>query len=264
MNFYFLYDLPNWLFASVIILFFVIFGLIGLMLTRKFVKRLHHTDQSHNDIVSYYLAAMTVFYGITLGLVAAGTWNTYSSLNNKVDEEAQVVASIYRDVRAYPDTLKSKLQHDLKNYVDNVIHVSWPQQRMGVLPTQSGLYLDTFQNHLMSYKPETIRDQVIEAEVFRQFNNLVEARRSRINSTHTGLPAVMWTLVVIGAMVCIVVSWFFDVKNFAMHVAMTILLAGLLGLMIYLIGTMDNPFRGKINVTPAALEMLYHQMVKHP
>jgi hypothetical protein len=60
------------------------------------------------------------------------------------------------------------------------------------------------------------------------------------------------------------VSWFFDVKSFAMHVAMTILLSGLLGLMIYLIGTMDNPFRGKISVTPAALEMLYHQMIKHP
>jgi hypothetical protein len=264
MNFYFLYDLPNWLFASVIILFFVSFGLIGLVLTRKVIKRLHHADQAHNDIVSYYLAAMTVFYGITLGLVAAGTWNTYSGLNNKVDEEAQVVASIYRDVRGYPDTLKTKLQHDLKNYVDNVIHVSWPMQRKGLLPTQSGLYLDTFQTHLMSYSPQNIRDQVLEAEVFRQFNNLVETRRSRINSTHTGLPAVLWTLVVIGGLVCIVVSWFFDVKSFAMHVAMTILLSGLLGLMIYLIGTMDNPFRGKISVTPAALEMLYHQMIKRP
>ncbi|WP_342645497.1 hypothetical protein [Mucilaginibacter sp. CSA2-8R] len=207
---------------------------------------------------------MTVFYGITLGLVAAGTWNTYSSLNAKVDEEAQVVASIYRDVRCYPDSLKDELQKDLRNYVDNVIRVSWPQQRKGLLPTQSGLYLDTFQTHLMSYNPQTIRDQVLEAEMFKQFNNLVEIRRSRINSTHTGLPAVLWTLVVIGGMICIVVSWFFDVKNLSMHVAMTTLLAGLLGLMIYLIGTMDNPFRGKISVTPAALEMLYHQMVKHP
>lgn len=263
MNFYFLYDLPNWLFASVIILFFVSFGLIGLILSRKIIKRLHQADQAHNDIVSYYLAAMTVFYGITLGLVAAGTWNTYSSLNNKVDEEAQVVASIYRDVRGYPDTLKRKLQRDLRNYVHNVIYVSWPQQRKGLLPTQSGLYLDTFQTHLMSYRPQTIRDQILEAEVFRQYNNLVEARRSRINSTHTGLPAVLWTLVVIGGMVCIVVSWFFDVKSFAMHASMTVLLAGLLGLMIYLIGTMDNPFRGKISVTPAALEMVYHQMVKN-
>ncbi len=264
MSFYFLYDLPNWLFASVIILLFVSFGLIGLLCTRKIVKRLHQEDYAHNDIVSYYLAAMTVFYGITLGLVAAGTWNTYSGLNAKVDEEAQSVASIYRDVRGYPDSLKNKLQRDLRNYVCNVIHVSWPLQRKGLLPTQSGLYLDTFQTHLMSYNPQTVRDQVIEAEVFKQFNNLVEIRRSRINSTHTGLPAVLWTLVVIGGMICIVVSWFFDVKSLSMHVCMTVLLAGLLGLMIYLIGTMDNPFRGKISVTPAALEMLYHQLVKHP
>ena len=263
MNLYWVYDLPNWLFAVLTIVVFICFGLIGLFATRKVVKRLHHADHSHNDIVSYYLAAVTVFYGITLGLVAVGTWDTYSNLSTKVDQEAQVVASIYRDVRGYPEPWRSRLQNDMKGYVYNVIHVSWPLQRRGLLPSQSGLYLDTFQTHLMNYEPKTIRDQILETEVFKQFNNLVEVRRSRIDSTHTGLPGVLWALVIAGGLICIVVSWFFDVKSFGMHLSMTLLLAGLLGLMIFLIGTMDNPFRGKISVTPAPLEMLYQQMVKH-
>jgi nitrate reductase gamma subunit len=70
---YWVYDIPNWLFAFLCIGVFVAFGLLGLTLTRRFVRRVHREDHSHNDVVGFYLAAVTVFYGITLGLVAVGT-----------------------------------------------------------------------------------------------------------------------------------------------------------------------------------------------
>ncbi len=60
---YWAYSLPNWLFALLCISSFIGFGLAGLPLTRKFVRRVHQKDHSHNDIVGYFLAAMTVFYG---------------------------------------------------------------------------------------------------------------------------------------------------------------------------------------------------------
>jgi hypothetical protein len=40
---------------------------------------------------------------------------------------------------------------------------------------------------------------------------------------------------------------------------MTILFSALLGLMIYLIAALDNPYRGKISVTPEPLERVYQQ-----
>ena len=88
MDLHWLYDLPNWLFGATIIGVFTAIGLAGLFLTRRLVRRLHRIDHSHNDIVGFYLAAITVFYGITLGLVAVGTWETYSDVQNKVDHEA--------------------------------------------------------------------------------------------------------------------------------------------------------------------------------
>lgn len=88
MRLYWLYDLPNWLFGALTVIVFAVIGLGGLYLTRGWVRRLHGVDHSHNDIVGFYLAAVTVFYGITLGLLAVGTWTTYSEVQGKVDHEA--------------------------------------------------------------------------------------------------------------------------------------------------------------------------------
>ena len=47
-----------------------------------------------------------------------------------------------------------------------------------------------------------------------------------------------------------------------MHFWMTVMFSGLLGLMIFLLAAMDNPFRGQISVGPEAFEMVYEQLMK--
>ena len=63
MNMYWVYDLPNWLFGTLTVAVFVMIGLAGLYLTHAWARRLHIVDHSHNDIVGFYLAAVTVFMG---------------------------------------------------------------------------------------------------------------------------------------------------------------------------------------------------------
>jgi hypothetical protein len=41
----------------------------------------------------------------------------------------------------------------------------------------------------------------------------------------------------------------------------TILFSGLLALLIFLIAVMDNPYRGKIGVSPEPLERVYEQIM---
>ena len=230
--------------------------------TRKFVRNVHQTDHSHNDIVGYYLAAVTVFYGITLGLVAVGTWNTYSEVETKVDREAQIVASLYRDVSSYPEPSRTLLTGDLRDYVRQVIDVSWPQQRKGIVPAGSSLMMDSLQQHIIAYEPNTAGQQILHAETYKQFNNLVEARRSRLDSVNASIPTSLWALVIIGALISITVTLFFDTASFSMHVCMTTLMSGLLGLIIFLVGTLDNPFRGRVSVGPQPLEKVYQQLMR--
>ena len=261
MNLYWVYDLPNWIFGTLTVFVFVVVGLAGLYATRGWVRRLHHIDHSHNDIVGFYLAAVTVFYGITLGLLAVGTWTTYADVQARVEREAIALGGLYRDIDAYPEPVRSIMQDDLRKYARQVIDVGWPMQQRGIVPNNATGILNKFQEDFMSFEPMNERQKILAAEVYRSFNDLVESRRARLNSVTSEMPGPLWTLVILGAVICVGMTWFFHTASFSIHIWMTILFSGLMGLMIYLVAALDNPYRGKVSVTPDPLEQVYQQVM---
>ncbi len=261
MDFHWLYDLPNVLLGALIVCFFTVIGIAGLFLTRSSVRRLHRIDHSHNDIVGFYLSAITVFYGITLGLVAVGTWGTYSDVEARVDHEAVAVGALYRDVSAFPDPIRSRLQNDLRGYVRAVIDVGWPMQQRGIVPNNASGALSDFQTHFMSFEPSTERQKIVAAEAYRAFNDLTESRRARLNSVTAEMPGPLWVLVVAGALLSIATTWLFHTASFSMHLWLTVLFSVLIGLLVYLIVALDNPYRGRVSVGPEPLERVYQQIM---
>lgn len=257
---YWIYNLPNWLFSLICIGAFAIFGLAGLLLSRRHIRRLHRINHSHNDIVSYFLAAVSVFYGITLGLLAVATWTNFSDVDSKVDREAQALSGLARDVGALPNETARLVHTDISRYLNEVIHVSWQQQRKGLVPSGENAFVDRLQLDLMGFDPKNSRQQMVQSEAYHQFNEFIEARRARLDSVQMGMPACLWALVISGALITILVTLFFDVASLAMHLWMTLLLSGLLGLMVFMTAALDNPFRGNLSVTPDALELVYGRL----
>jgi hypothetical protein len=262
MNVYWIYDLPTWLFGFLTVAVAVAVGLVGFWATRKWVRRVHGDQHSHNEIVGFYLGAVCLFYGITLGLLAVGTWEAYSDVDTKVGEEASALAALYRDVSNYPDPKRTELQADLREYAHQVIDVAWPQQRRGIVPQNSADIVMVFQAHLAGFDPVTEGQKILHAEAYRGFDRIVELRRIRLRSVVAGLPGPLWSVVLVGAFLNIAMTWFFDMKSRSMHLWMTIMFSALLGLLIFLLAAMDNPFRGGISVGPEAFELVYEQLMK--
>jgi hypothetical protein len=257
MNMYWVYDLPNWLFGALTIALPVAFGLAGLYATRRWVGRVHGDRHSHNEVVGYYLGAVCVFYGITLGLLAVATWQTYSDLEARVGQEAAAVGTLYREVSTFPEPNRTELQSDLRQYVRQVIDVAWPQMRRGIVPQEEGVTLSVLQTHLTQFEPATEGKKTIYAETYRGFKQIAELRGRRLQGVQEGLAGPLWVVVLAGAFLTIAVTWFFDLRSQSMHSWMTVFLSALLGLLIYLLGALDNPFRGEISVSPEPFEIMY-------
>ncbi len=258
---YWLYDLPTWLFGTLTVGVFVAFGLGGLYATRGWVARLHNGEHAHNDLVGFYLAAVTVLYAVCVGLLAIGAWATYSEVQGKIDHEAAALGALYRDVGAYPEPARSLMQQDLRNYTRQVIDVGWPMQQHGIVPNNASATLNDFQEHFMSFEPQNERQNILATEAYRAFNDLTESRRARLNSVQDEMPGPLWALVLAGAVICIAVSWFLHGESFSVHFWMTVLFSSLLGLLIFLIAVLDNPYRGRLSVTPEPLERVYEQIM---
>jgi hypothetical protein len=262
MNMYWVYELPSWLFAALTMAVAVAIGLTGFYATRKWVRRVHGDEHSHNDIVGFFLGSIGLFYGITLGLVAVGTWQTFSDADSKVDQEASAVAALYRDVSNFPEPKRSELQAELRKYTRQLIDVGWPLQRRGIVGQINAGVVNTIQTHLASFEPATEGQKTLHAEAYREFSRIVELGRMRWKSVTAGLPVALWVVLLAGAFLNIAVTWFFHMRSQSMHFWMTVMFSGLLGMLIYLIADMDTPFRGEISIGPEAFEMVYQELMK--
>ena len=262
MNMYWVYNLPNWLFEVLTIFLFMAFSLVGLLVSRRWTHRLH-VQHSYNDIVGFYLAGITVLYGVTLGLLAIGAWTTFTEAQAKVAREAAALSSLYRSVGNLQEPVRSVLQDDLRDYARRVIEIGWPDQQRGIVPVENGVALDKFQKDLQSFQPATQAQMVLDEDISRGFDTLEESRSIRVDSVTEELPTPLWALIVMGALICIVVTWFFDMESRKMHIWMTLLFSGLLALMVFMVAALDNPYRGKISVSAEPLQRVYIQMT-HP
>ena len=83
----------------------------------------------------------------------------------------------------------------------------------------------------------------------------------RLHSVTTGIPAVMWYVVLIGALINISIVWMFEMR-FLAHLLLGGMLVFFLGAMIFLIAAMDNPLRGEVSVSSEAFELVYKSMLE--
>jgi Protein of unknown function (DUF4239) len=259
MNFYWVYDMPNWQFALLCITFFVVIAVSGLILLRKFIIS-RFIPQSHNDIVSFFMAGLNAIYGITLGLIAVGAWENFTEIDANVSNEASAISAVYQDTHNITGSLGDSMRAQIKEYTRYTIEDAWPQQRQGLLPHGGSQRLSIFQTTLSQYEPKTKNQEIVLAEIYQQFNKIIELRRIRLQNVTSGLPSAIWYVIFFGAFLNIIITWFFITDKFRVHVLMTVLFAALLGSLVFLVAAMDNPFRGEFSVGSDAFEIVMENM----
>jgi hypothetical protein len=257
---YWVYDISNTAFALLAVGSFILFGVGGLLAVRWLARRKSRNAMMANDVVSFYFSAIVGFYGITLGLISVGVWQTFNDADTKSSNEAAAVEAFYRDADGYPEPLRSNLRTRIAEYTRNVIDDAWPQQRRGLAPRGGSALISGIQKELYAFNPTNMREMAIHQETLGAFNRLIELRRLRTFSATTGLPATTWLVVMIGAAASIMLTWLFTVESLRQHLFLTGLYSALLGLLVFLIAALDNPYRGEFSVTPGAFEFVLERM----
>ena len=260
MSFLWIYDLPNWLLGVLTVLVVTGLSAAGLVASRPYVRRVVGPPPGYNDVVSYFLGAFGVFYGLTIGLIAVASWQNLADLEGLVNEEASALRVLDRAVILYPEPSRSQLHRLLVVYVDNVIEDEWPAQTRAEAPESGSPLLADFGRALADVEPATAGQQALHAETFQALNHYVELRRERLFSVGTGLPEVVWWVLVLGAALNIGLTYLFAVERLGVHLLLTLALAAFVALLVFLIAAMDHPFLGEFSVGPDAFVALRQQM----
>lgn len=260
MSFYWVYDLPGWLLCLLMVALGVGGAVLGLLATRAPARRRFGPPPGHNDIVSYYMQAIGVFYGLTLGLIAVATWQNYTEVDKLVAQEAAALRVLHANVSWYPRSVRGELNQGLLDYTDFVIEEEWPAQHQGVRLGTGQEHLLAFRRPLMEFDPANEGEKALHQDTLQSFDRYLELRGLRLSHVGIGVPALVWLVLIVGAVVSIVITYCFSMRRLWGLVVLTVVMAGFLSLLIFLIAMMDYPFRGEFAVGPDAFELARKQM----
>lgn len=258
-----LYEVSPRIAALIMVIVIESLALIGLVLVRRFViPRLHYHDGA-NDAVSGTVQAIGVFYGITVGLIAVGVWNTNSNASDLVSKEAASLGSLYRDVSEYPSPVRDELRAKLREYTLYVIDEAWPAQRKGHGQEITGgvKILNDFQSKLYSFQPANTSQSAFHSETLRAYNNLIEYRNLRIDAVGGGLSMVMWSVIWVGAAISIGIAYFFNIPDLRLHAILIMLMGGFLAMVLFMIVINDKPFYGAVSISSDPYKLILERLM---
>jgi hypothetical protein len=260
--FFWIYDQPTWAMALFFSAAFAVFGIAGLLVFRRTTYQWIHRSESTNEVVGFAMSSFALLYGLLLGLLAVAAYGSYTATGDGVTHEAASLSAPYRDVSGLPEPKRSELQASLRSYTREIIDVSWPLQQEGVVPVSAGKIMTDFTAQLQEFRPANLGEQALFAESLTQLNTLLQLRSLRLASVNSGIPDILWAVVLIGALINIVLLWMINTERHV-HIIITGTLSGFMGLVIFLIAAMDYPFRGDVSIDAAPFERVY-KMVMTP
>ena len=132
-----------------------------------------NASDKYNDVTNYYFTAIGVLYGLTLGLIAVGTWQNFNDVDTKVAKEANSLGALYRDLDGYPLGLRSEAENLLRDYAKVVIQEEWPAHQQGQVLDRSEVILEDFENKIMAFEPSSESEKIAHAEVIQSLGELV-------------------------------------------------------------------------------------------
>jgi hypothetical protein len=258
----FLFSLPLWFSAILLNVWLMGFALIGLWIERQHIlpgMRLKYDD-------AYFAAAVVqsamLLYGLIAALTAVGVWQKYSQVSDIVSGEASAINSVWGDLGGYPQPLRDAARDTLRGYTEQIIREEWPQQRRRQIPREGVAWMDRLQDQLFAFEPATESQKIIHAETLRSFNQLVQLRHQRLDAVQAGLPAVLWFVLLPGAMGCIVLCFFFQVENGRFQAVLLLGLAGFLAMVLFVVIALDRPFVGDMGITAESYQLIYNHHMK--
>ena len=257
-----LFDLPLLVTGPAIVGLLCLFAIGGLLLVRRRVLPRLRIGVEDSEFSGTMVQGIMVFYGLAVALIAVSVFQTYSDVSKIITGEASALNAIYRDVSSYPKPIRQDLQTELREYTDQVIHGAWPLQQRGKIPTAGVEHMSRFQAVLDKFEPATEGQKLLHGETLRAYNLLIQARRLRLDAASTGLPAVMWAVIVASAFIGLSATFFFKVEDARLHAILVTLLAVFMGLVIFMIFALDRPFRGDLGLGADPYQLIYDQLMK--
>jgi hypothetical protein len=239
-----LYSIPTAALGLAVVGLTVLLSILLLFAVRGLMQRIKHPG---NDVVYCFLGATGVIYALVLGLLAVAAWDSLKSVEDAATREAVEAGKLYWDLSGYAPADRERLRSMVREYLRTVIEDEWPQQQRGVMLHESKVLIDLAEDWTR-VEPVTEGQKLIHAEALGELNEMLAAGRIRHQANDQALPAVLWSVVLLGAVLNIGLAAMIRTESPGGMLLLIVALAVMIGLMIFEIVAVDHPLWGEVSI----------------
>ena len=206
------------------------------------------TRPEHNSVLSPFLTVVALIYGVLLGFTVVVGWQQFLSAEVNVSDEASTLTTLYRQTVAIPQPEQSQLREQLRKYAGALQGPEWGKHEFSSIGNAGRAALTEMYRIVGGPQPNDASNP-INQDFLSQLTTLASDRSRRILDSEPRMPPLLWSSLIFGGIVLIVLTSFLRLESKRGHVILVSAVTVLLGLLLYLVFELDHPF-GPMGVTP--------------
>jgi hypothetical protein len=259
MNFiHLMHDIPIWVLGGLLVLAACLYA-IGLMLGARLFYGVDRLSLN-NEVAGFKFAVIGVFYAVLLAFVVVAVWEEFRQTEAAVRDEAKAAVDLHRVSLSLPAETGGTIREQLIAYAGDVREHEWATMAYGEPSDIVIKDLLALTKAVFSVKPANAQEEALYQEALRLLARLTDNRNERLDSADASVPAILWFVLIVGALITLGYPAFFGSTNVGAQILMTLSLAVLVAIALLLGLAFDYPFTGEVHVSSFPIEQALREM----
>jgi hypothetical protein len=243
--------IPTWGLVLLIVGGFVIVGVGGFLLMRRLVPSL----ETHADgrSLSSAFGISSGLFSFVLAFTIGQLYTNFVRANADAKQEATVLAQVLRTSEGLPG-VGVTIRREALDYAREVRGHEWQLLEHGNASVRAWQQIDHMYTTLDQARPRSGTNPFF-TQTLTRINDLVVARRARLDDANLALPTIFQVLLLFGAVLALSTTFYFKPFGEGIQVVMIGAASALIGTALLVAMMLDYPYSGSIAVPSAPFKV---------
>jgi hypothetical protein len=202
-----------------------------------------------NEMLTTTVEFVGLAYAILIGFVIVSLWQDQADAREAVADEASALHDIAVLSHAFPDSDDGRLiQRAVEDYAQVVIGQEWELLRTGSESGQANLEADQILHAISEVDTSSELGTALQSSMIDSFKEFSGRRTRRLAMADVRLAGELWLIAVLSSVALVVLVALFEGEG-QWHLAATVIVSAMVGMILFAIVALSYPFSGDVSVS---------------
>ncbi|MEV8376200.1 hypothetical protein AB0P21_25895 [Kribbella sp. NPDC056861] len=209
--------------------------------------------EANNEVAGQVFTVVGGVNVVIAAFVLISLFDQMDTAQETTYEEANSLVAVQWASESLAEPERSKIQQLTQSYATVVSEQEWPDMQAGRPVSAEGwTLLSNLQTAVEGAKTTTERQENSRVDAAAQIWKVYQSRQVRLNSSGSGVSSVVWFAILVGSVMSVALMFMFGGPGVYSYAIIVSMLSGAIGLLLFAIYQLQNPFSGGASVGPDA------------